>query len=200
MRTNIDISGRYLSAFGHLAVVVGSRLRDKGLDTRQTVSGLPVYHHDQAEFFDEVTLARGSESYYFGLDGGDFGDTEDVFALPPMVWFRREKKLITTPLNNSDVEIVERYHTAPYTIDWQGVLIDSENHAFPNDKLRTLRKIFETNGIWDVSGEIFEVLGIESMYITDLYVSFVEGYPDTVAYNMRCVSTVSTNYDFINEE
>lgn len=192
----INFAARMQAAFGISTVNVSSRLDAQGFaDVVKDDSGydLAVYTMDKNSTFDEVILYRDNGEGYIFAYKSISNDYSGVFATPPMLSFKRSKKLVITPIDNSDVEVVERYGTEPYEITWRGLLIDMENHEFPSEKLKRINQIFEHNGVWNVASEIFENLDIQAVYIRDVAIDFVEGYQDTVSYQftMRVIKRLA---------
>lgn len=180
-----DFTGRVKAAFGFVAATTATRLAQEAFGDVTAVSDLNVgvYLNNREATFDEVTLYNGSESYHFAYKSLAEQYSE-VFATPPMLSLRRAKKLVITPVDNSDIEVVERYGTEPYEITWRGLLIDMENHEFPIDKMEAINLLFEVNREWMVSSEILRKVGILSVYVRDMQIDFVEGFEDTIAYTM----------------
>ena len=195
-----DFSGRNQAAFGFSTKNVSSRLDEQGFgDVVKVDEGfdLAVYVMDKSTTFDEVLLYRDKEEYLFAYRSLSEEHSE-VFATPPMLSMKRAKKLVITPIDNSDVEVVERYGTEPWEITWRGLLIDMENHEFPIDKMEALNKIFEVNGAWNVASEILQKVGIEAIYIKDISIDFVEGFEDTISYTLTTRQMKSLEYQLIN--
>jgi hypothetical protein len=169
---------------------------------RDDLNGNAVYVWDKSTTFDDVTLYRDSEGakeeYKFAFQSIT-DDYSSVFATPPMMSLKRAKKLTITPIDNSDIEVVERYATEPYEITWRGLLIDMENHEFPLEKMEQLNKIFEFNDVWNVASEILQAVGVESVFIKDISFDFVEGYEDTISYVMTTRAIRPLEYQLINE-
>ena len=119
-----------------------------------------------------------------------FGKIPGVLAPPPMVSFKRLKNIKTSNIDGSDIEVVESFGLKPWEITIAGLLIDMENHQSPSSKMRTFRTIFETNDVFDVlESQIFEDLGIESIYIDRLdELKVLEDYQDTIQFKMTAFS------------
>jgi len=194
-----DFRGRFENAFGFMAGNVAARLIDGGFGDVLTENPgkLAVYSIDKSSTFDEVLLYRDKEEYLFAYRSIS-DDYKDVFATPPMLSLKRAKKLVITPIDNSDVEVVERYGTEPWEVTWRGLLIDMENHEFPIDKMETLSKIFDVNGAWNVASEILKKVGIEAIYIKDISIDFVEGFEDTISYTLTTRQIKPLEYQLIN--
>ncbi|MDR2806259.1 MAG: DUF6046 domain-containing protein [Dysgonamonadaceae bacterium] len=197
-----DFTGRYMAAFGFVAANVAGRLGNElaGIvrGDSELGSNNAVYLWDKNTSFDEVTLYEDvkEKGYVFGFRSIT-DDYSSLFATPPMLSLKRSKKLIITPVNNSDTTVVERYTTEPYEITWRGLLIDMENHEFPLDKMEQMNKIFEVNGVWNVASEILQAVGVQSVFIKDLSFDFVEGYEDTISYTMTMQAIRPLEYDLI---
>lgn len=186
-----DLTSRFTAAFGF---VPGSAL-GLVMDTK-LASSLGVYVQNEGTF-EDVRLYHDKSDYSFAYRSIS-DDYTNVFATPPMLSFKRQKKLVTTTIDNSDIEVVERYGTEPYDVTWRGLLIDMVNHQFPADKMKELNDIFEYNGIWNVASEIMNKLKIEAIYIKDVNLEFVEGFEDTISYSISMRAIKPLEYQLIN--
>lgn len=198
----INFAARMQAAFGIIATNISSKLDSQGFgDVVKDESGfdLAVYSLDKNSTFDEVLLYRDDQEYLFAYRSIN-DDYNGVFATPPMLSLKRAKKLVVTPIDNSDVEVVERYGTEPWEISWRGLLIDMENHDFPLDKMKRINQIFEVNDAWNVASQILNDLGIEALYIRDVSIDFVEGFTDTVSYQFTMRSIKPVEYQLIVRE
>lgn len=196
-----NLGDRYKSAFGFVAANMSSTLTNNGFSEEvQQPQNVQVFLLDNKTKFDEVKLYRDKIEFDFAFRQ-IAEEYNTVYATPPMLGFSRQKKLIVTSIDNvDDIEVVERYNTAPYDIDWKGLLIDMENHSFPADKLKQLNQIFKHNGIWNVSSEIFDALEITAVYIQDIQIDFVEGFEDTIAYNFKMRAIKDLEYQLLNQK
>jgi len=174
-----DFSGRFLSAFGY---VPGS-LIGKAVDSYIPLNVEAMT--DDPLFTDQVELRYDAAHSYLFAFRTLAEEYANVFATPPMFSFNRSKKLIETQIDNSDMEVVERYATGAYEITWRGLLIDMENHRFPLDKMEKLNEIFEINGEWSVYSQLLNKLKIDTIYFKEVSIEPVEGYEDTVSYEFR---------------
>jgi len=200
---NFDFSGRYYQAFGFTPGHISNVLIQAGFDAairrkHDTNFTNSIYVFDDNTHFDEVTLYNDTEQYLFGYR--ELADEyTDVFALPPIISLRRGKRLIITPVDNSDIEVIERFSTEPYQITLRGLLIDLDEHQFPLEKLEKINDIFEVNSIWKVSSEILLAVRVDSLVIQDIEIEFIEGFEDTIAYTITARATKSIEYQLINE-
>lgn len=195
----INFAARMQSAFGISTVNVSSRLAAAGFgEVVKDESGMniAVFTIDKNSTFDEVLLYRDDKEYLFAYRSIS-DDYTDVFATPPMLSLKRAKKLVVTPIDNSDIEVVERYGTEPWEMTWRGLLIDLDNHNFPLEKMKQINSIFEVNGVWNVASEILQNIGIEAVYIRDVSLDFVEGFEDTISYQFSMRSIKPLEYQLI---
>ncbi|MCV9929520.1 DUF6046 domain-containing protein [Flavobacterium sp. LS1R49] len=196
-----NLGDRYKNAFGFVAANMSTTLTDNGFEEEiQQPQNTQVFLLDNKTKFDEVKLYRDKIEFDFAFRQ-IAEEYNTVYATPPMLSFSRQKKLIVTAIDNvDDIEIVERYNTSPYDIDWKGLLIDMENHSFPADKLKQLNQIFKHNGIWNVSSEIFDALEITAIYIQDVQIDFVEGFEDTIAYSFKMRAIKDLEYQILTQD
>lgn len=196
-----NLGDRYKTAFGFVAANMTNTLSDKEFEKEvEQPQNSQVFVWDSKTKFDEVKLYRDKIEFDFAFReiAEQYGS---VFATPPMLSFSRKKKLVVTSIDFvDDIEVVERYNTEPYDIDWKGLLINMENHSFPGDKLKELNEIFKYNGIWNVSSEIFDALEITAVYIQDIQIDFVEGFEDTIAYSFKMRAIKDLEYQLLNQK
>ncbi len=180
-----DYSGRIQAAFGFVSAASSRVLYDQlfGDAVKDSSLNVDVYVSGKEATFDEIGLQYGNEEYYFAYRPFS-SNYINIFATPPMLSLKRAKKLVITPIDNSDIEVIERYGTEPWEITWRGLLIDMQNHQFPIDKMEALNRIFEANHEWSVFSDILYKVGVDTIYIKDVSLDFVEGYEDTISYTM----------------
>ena len=177
-----------MASFGYVPSAFGELNVERGYE-----------NHDNEDTVDMMLLTDGNKKYLF-----DYKQLESeyatVFATPPMITLSRDKKLVVTPIDNSnDIEVVERYNTNPYDINMKGLIIDMEEHDFPIDKMKELNEIFEKNICWDVTCPFLNKMGIMALYIKDVSVEMVEGFADTVSYEMNAKAIKPLSYQLINQ-
>lgn len=203
-----DFTGRMQAAFGFIAGAglarAGNKLARFILGDARLSDKNSVFVWDDNAQFDEVVLRYAGanteglqKSYNFSFESIN-SDYSTIFATPPMMTFSRGKRLTITPIDNTDTEVIERYATEPYSIEWRGLLIDMENHNFPIDKMRELNKIFQHNDIFNVDSEICQALEIHSVFVQNLRLEFVEGYEDTISYTMTLRAIKPLEYQLLN--
>ena len=196
----IDFAGRFQAAFGFMTGNVAARLIENGFGeviNDGNVFDMAVYTMDENSYFDDILLYKDDEEYLFGFRSLN-EENADVFATPPMLSMKRAKKLVITAIDNSDTEVIERFGTEPWEITWRGLLIDMENHRFPIDKMEAINTIFEKNDIWNVASEILNKVGVNSIYIQDITIEFVEGYEDTISYTLTTRAVKPVEFQLAN--
>jgi len=203
-----EILERYNSAFGYMAMKVAPRLIQEGFIKPQMFLNIPVYAasesaYAQMTFENQLTSKR----YSFGIDELEKGvpafpflqKTEGAakkfIAPPPMVSFTRGKYVVRTAIDRSNADVIENFGNKPYEINIQGILVDVEEHNYPGDLLKLLHEMFEANGTYKVEGELFNTLGImEVFFDSNFKISFVEGYVDTVKFNVNAIAVQAAEF------
>ncbi len=206
---------RYNEAFGITAQKVTPRLIQLANSDRVganiNLPGLSVYNDTDATFAN-VTFKNSltGKEYSFGLNTSDnkalpffkFHNTEQsnsFLAPPPMVSFRRGKNVVRTAIDRSEFEVIENFGLKPYEIHLQGILVDTNDHQYPNSLLTEISQMFEAAGTYAVTGAMFNDLGITEVFFNDAFqVSFVEGFVDTVKYSVNAIST--SNAEFLVQQ
>jgi hypothetical protein len=202
---------RYNDAFGYTAMKVAPRIiQATGLGVSNfLLSNIPVLTAPDTQYADMIFTNQLDQSkrYAFGvpqMQGGHRAlpfqkpteaSPNNFIAPPPMVSFRRGKHVVRTSIDRSDYEVVENFGMKPYEISLQGILVDMEEHHYPQELLRTMHNLFEAPGTYAVSSEIFDDLGITEIFFeNDFEVSFVEGYVDTVKYRVKAIAVASAEF------
>lgn len=186
----LNIGARFLTAFGKSIIankVVISKDEEK--------YNLEVYDNTDREI-DKTIFAFDNKELVF--NGMLQGDLSSVFAPPLLLSFSREKNLIETIVKGSDNVVIERWGTSPWNIDIKGLLIDVENRFYPNSKIEELTELFEHNNIIEVVGEQFYDKNIDSIYLNSISINPVEGYTDTIQFNISARSQKAVNYTLLN--
>ena len=203
---------RYNEAFGITAQKVAPRLVQLAnlAGANINLPGLKLYDEPTSELmkFANVTYQNSltNKSYGFGLNASDnkalpffkFQNKEQsnsFLAPPPMVSFRRGKNVVRTAIDRSEFEVIENFGLKPYEIRIQGILVDTNQHQYPQNLLTEIAEMFEADGTYAVTGTIFNDLGITELFFNDDFqVSFVEGFVDTVKYSVNAISTSDAEF------
>jgi hypothetical protein len=188
----INLAARYAAAFGVLAI--NSQL-NKAVITKEKNKYKVENYYNYENYFEQTTLYYGSKSLQFSAMLT--GDTSSIYAPPLMMTFSREKQLIETEVNGSDNVIIERWGTKPWTIDIKGILVDIENHTYPNDQIEKLVDFFEHNSIIKAVGDQFYDKKIDSIYIKSISITPLEGFADTVQFNLTASSIKEVSFSLI---
>ncbi len=208
----IKLSGiieRYNEAFGITAQKVAPRIVQlAGMGgVNINLPGLDVYG-DADETFGNVkfTNSISGDEYKFGINTqlnkalpffkfSSSDNSQGYLAPPPMVSFRREKHVVRTAIERSGFDVIENFGLKPFEIRMQGIIIDYEDHNYPQKLLKKVNAMFEASGTYAVVGTIFNDLGIDEVFFESGFeVSFVEGFIDTVKYRVNAISTSSANF------
>lgn len=188
-----SVIDRYQSAFGYVggnfAKVFGllDTYNQDGQSSGSFISNLSLFTV-QSVYFADVTLtsAASGKVYYFGLRFDD----KNYVCPPVMLQFSRDKHVVETQIDRSEIHVIEYFGLKPWEISFQGILIDQEDHHYPGDKVTKISELFSQTGTFNVSGELFTNLGITELFINkDLKINHVEGFVDTIKFSFQAIST-----------
>jgi hypothetical protein len=185
----LDLASRYGRALG---IVLSSEGMNQVVITKED-NKYQVETFGEATNFEEVTMEYENTRLVFNSFIG--GEQSTVFAPPPILSFSRSKKLIETETNGST--IVERWNTNEWEITIQGILVDIENHNYPDSQIQQIVTLFEHNDIIKVVGAQFYDKGIDSIYIDSITINPKEGYSDTVAYTLSAKSAKEVTFNLL---
>jgi hypothetical protein len=190
----IDLAARYAAAFGAMAI---GRFIDKVTLTQDAEDDY------QFELFPEMS----DIPEYIKLEIPDLEPLEfsavmhsergAIFAPPLMLSISAEKTLIETEVNDDDPIVIERWGTKPWDIQMRGLLIDLENRVYPTDEIRRLTQNWKYNGVVKVVGQQFEEKDIDTIYFRSIEFSGVEGFQDTIQFNINARSIKAVNYTLL---
>ena len=201
-RKQINIGERIKAAFGVLpkeAKTDGSERTDKKFINKIKASTAVAFTSNTT--FESLTLERIRENNtpqetQIKMEFGDMMKGQDVFAPPPMVSFSKSKNLVITEIDGSDTEVVERYGDKSWEIKLQGVIIDMNNHQYPEAGVVKLREFFNMAEALKVSSKLFDNLNIKSIYFTNVDISGVSGFADTIQYTLSAKSIQPIEFTF----
>ncbi len=152
------------------------------------------------EEFEDITLRFSSNKFIFASSGRTVSEDllSGVIAPPPIISFSKSKKLIETKLQDDETVVVERWRTNQWQIQMQGILIDLKDHHYPSKLVKEMTKLFNYNGVVDVSGDLFDEKGITSLYFTSISFKTTPGFEDTVSYTLNAKSIKEVGFDLLN--
>ena len=185
----LDLASRYGRALG---IVLSSEGMNQVVITKED-NKYQVETFGEATNFEEITMEYENTRLVFNSFIG--GEQSTVFAPPPILSFSRSKKLIETETNGST--IAERWNTNEWEITIQGILVDIENHNYPDSQIQQIVTLFEHNDIIKVVGAQFYDKGIDSIYIDSISINPKEGYSDTVAYTLSAKSVKEVTFNLL---
>lgn len=183
----IDLGARLKTAFGFTTPNESSTLEALGFNKKNEISGSGVFVKNNYSF-EKLTLKGNGFDLTFGAMMNTPELSPDTFAPPPMISWKKGKNITITPIDGTDAEVVERYGDKSWEIKIQGLLIDMVNHNYPSSQVKLLRELFEVPAPFGVEAEIFDDLGIKSIYFTDAEFAGVAGYEDTIQYTLEARS------------
>lgn len=199
----VELGKRFSNAFGFVSSNGNTAAQEAGF--ADITTGAAVVVKDGRSSYEEFTLKANGIELKFGYTG--LVDVVDnVFAPPPLVSFKRSKRIDETIVSSNNLDgteanfgqVVENYGRKPIEISIKGILVDMVNHQYPSDKVKLLNDLFDYNGIWNVEGQIFRDHNIYSLYITDAEDAPVQGYMDTWSFTLEARSIKPVLY-FLNK-
>jgi len=207
MTIGIDLYGRYQAAFGYVARVGRAELntalirsnlitfKDAAYNTPENNQEMLLYENGDASFADlELTNDKAGYKFKFAITSkNDLNN--GILAPPPMVRFNNSKNIIRTVIDNSDYEVVESFGNKSWEIVLEGILIDIDNHWYPGEFLKEIKKMFFLNDTYKVVSQILNDLDIHELYFDELPdLTFVEGFNDTIKFNLKARSIKPTEF------
>lgn len=209
-----DLLSRYQGGFGFVAGAVKANMQglaNRGIFTAGIAYNEKNYHkksnskdydlnlYTAAEFtFSDMELQYEDQSLKFAF-GSMLEETDGIFAPPPMVSFKRSKNLGITVVDEGDeAEIIENFGINSWDIDIRGLLIDMNEHVYPQSKVKEITRWFEINDVINIVSPIFQDLGINSIYFKDQQIDPLEAYPDTIKFSLNAKSIKPAEFSIIN--
>lgn len=186
-QVTINLSKRYAAAFGSLATA--TQPNAVTIDRENNKYNLEFYEKSKVDF-EEMSFVFGENKVAFGsVPFITNSENNNILAPPPIVSFSRTKKHIITEINGSSDEVVELWKTKQYQLRIRGLLIDLENHQYPQSKIEELNRLFEYNNVVDVGGTQFLDKSITNVYFTGIEINGVQGFADTVQFVLTAKAT-----------
>lgn len=205
MRYTVDLITRYKSAFsfvtgtlaGEIEGALNGGVYKAGIaynEARWKTAGEVNRKYDVDMFatqdwsWAEMVMKHEGREIQFSF-GTLTGETEGVFAPPPLMRFRRTKNISVTVVDGGDeAEIVENFGVNSWDIELNGLLVDMDEHGYPGEKVKELATFFEINDVIEVACPLLLDMGIKAIYFKEQGFEPVEGYPDTVKYTLMAKS------------
>lgn len=191
-----NLSQRYRAAFGNFpsngqANAVTAFLQGERYS-------LELYRDAPDDFEDVAFKYEQLDIKFAATPFTNTGNFSSILAPPPIITFSQSKDLVETPINGSDNIVVERWGTKPWDIRLRGLLIDVENRHYPEQHVRKLRQLFQYNNIVDVTGTQFFDKDIQSIYFTDIEITPLQGFQDTLQFTLSAKSSSPVGFTLNN--
>lgn len=207
----LDFAARFQAAYGIIPVLTSNERTIPGSQYLPIFGDVKTISATPSVFEDTKFIAGPDEELYFA--GGPLtksGDMGNVFA-PPLLWSPvKRKKVIVTELDSGPLsdeeetvpgtEVAERYGDSEWDIAIDGLLVDMDQHQFPLAKLERIRKFFERPQAIEVVGQIWDVMGIRSIWFYEFSHRGVPGFQDTVSFTMLARSIRPVEFYLNGEE
>lgn len=193
----IDLGNRYSGAFGSLQANVLPRVAqvDSGAVRFHTYNEIdPDFENVRFEW-EQKKASFASLPFLIN----DETTQHDLLAPPPLIHFSQAKHLIETPINGDlGTEVVERWATKEWQIRMRGILVDMGEHHYPTQLIEKLYTFFKYNGVVDAYGTQFYEKDIFNIYLKDIELNGVQGYPDTVQFTITAKSSTPVGFTLNN--
>ena len=204
MYSPVNLAPRFQAAFGYVPAVPLLLTNERGMPGSQYVPafGVQVYKSlEENQTFEDMSIyGNGYDLQFAGNLITKSGSLGTVFAPPPIIGYRKAKKLVIGDTNGEEGEVVEVWKNGSWELVIQGIMVDMENHVFPKDKLATMNKVFDVKNVFDISGDWFEALNIESIYFLEFMPVGVQGFMDTISYTLIARSIKPIEFYLNGEE
>jgi hypothetical protein len=194
---------RYKAGFGYvaanIAVAGANRVWSNLVD-------IPVYTDTDTRFANILLInSQTNKGFGFGDQGvlKELGENQKItdytyMGTPPMISFGWGKHVVKTDIDRSDITVIENFGLKPKQISFRGILIDTEEHQYPNLLMQALNEMLSSGGTYKVVSDIFSDLDITEVFFEDDFkVDFVEGFVDTVKFTARGISTEPAEFKVI---
>lgn len=183
-----DVLDRYNSAFGYNAMKAIARFIK-----------LPSYPEQDSSYANMLFENRKTgKKFDFGINNFRGGDKDFMLqnwvAPPPLVNFNRNKHVVTTDVDRSNHTVIENFGNKAYKFNMRGLLIDTSEHLFPEKQLNKAHKMFQMEGTYKIASDIFKSLEIYEVFFESVKFDFVEGFIDTIKFNINGVSVETADF------
>lgn len=191
----INLAARYAAAFGQVAIseaLAKTATVGKGNDYN-----LELYPENPNPDFENINFSFIDKEVKFGSIPFVGDSDKSVLAPPPLIHFEQSKNLIETEINGTNHVVVERWGTKPWNLRMRGILVDMDNHFYPEDKIKELYKLFSYNGVVDCTGTQFIDKKIKSLCFKRITINGVEGFQDTIQYALEARSIKPVGFSLL---
>lgn len=201
----IDLGARLQAAFGYVSANISKELQHAGF-TKELQSA-DVFVRDTKTSFENLTIKQSFLlQFKFGY-AGFINQQEKFFAPPPMLTFRKRKRIEVTNVDgagdgndvNKAGEVVENYGHESWNITIQGLLIDMDNHNYPSEKVKELIGMFESDAPWIVESQLFQDHQINTIYFTEVESAGIQGFEDTWSFTLQARSIKPVEFAFAKQ-
>lgn len=140
-------------------------------------------------------------------------DNSFRFPIPPIVRLNKHKNVVMTPVAGRDYTVKEIIAAEDWKIAMTGIVVNEDfvqssggdfqlpvqEVGYPLDFLQELNNLCERNEALEVNCELFNILKIDRIVITDFEPS-LEGYHNAFAYTIQALSDTSFELELLEEE
>jgi hypothetical protein len=113
---------------------------------------------------------------------------EYVFPVDPVVDINRAKHVVRTQVAGKNGTVKELISLDDYDINIRGVLVNMDGDDLPHDAIADMKRMFELPVSLSVHSDLFQLLGIYNIVITDIKWPALEGYSNVQPYVITAYS------------
>lgn len=112
------------------------------------------------------------------------------FWLPnePLITINGQNVVERTKLTGIKGTVKERISTDDISIKIQGIIINEETDDYPEDQVRALRQIIESQDAVQISNRMLTLFDVHQVAIIAWNFAGIEGHQDCQTYEITCVS------------
>jgi len=110
------------------------------------------------------------------------------FAFPAatLVDISMSKNIVTTPIQGRAGTVKELISNGDYVVRLRGLAVGAEQ--YPREGVQRLIELASVPAAFRVENDLFHWLGINDLVVQDFDLSAAEGYENTQAFELRCLS------------
>jgi hypothetical protein len=143
----------------------------------QSVLGTPIY--EQITLTIPATVTNGVQT-----------SPQQTYTFPdwPLFDITGAKTIEKTKMQNFDGSVKEYISDDDFQITIRGFLINYDSQAYPEDLFNAFAKLLKAKVTLGITSQVFNLLNIHNIVITDYRLPGVEGYPNIQPFELDCLS------------
>ena len=178
-----NAAGGYLEYAANIALFKAGIARNSISTAKNETEYKPEVYDDSNILFGDIVFSAP------GMDDISLSTNAGSLAPPPFIRLTRKKETSITVIDSgNENEIIESFGINSWQISMDGIVIDTDNHQYPQSAIRRIVELFNLNDVIDVSCDLLNDTGIYSLWFEEQTIEPLQGFPDTVKYSFRARS------------